>query len=62
MQPSYMSKTERWPVAFFGGVPKGLLMMGARIVVGAYELATFPIPAPKGYEPILQPEFVLPGY
>jgi hypothetical protein len=33
-------------------------MMCVRAVVGVYEIATFPIPLPKGYGPILKdPEF-----
>jgi putative exosortase-associated protein (TIGR04073 family) len=29
-----------------------------RVLVGAYEMVTFFIPAPKNYEPILYPEFL----
>lgn len=40
------------------GILKGIGMMGVRAVVGVYEIATFPIPFPKGYQPILRdPEF-----
>jgi len=40
------------------GVLKGVFMAGARALVGAYEIATFPVPAPGGFEPILtDPEF-----
>lgn len=40
------------------GVLKGVAMIGVRAVVGAYEIATFPIPLPRGYKPILKdPEF-----
>ena len=40
------------------GVLKGIMMIGVRAVVGVYEIATFPIPFPKGYQPILtDPEF-----
>ena len=40
------------------GVVKGIAMMGVRAAVGVYELATFPIPFPKNYKPILtNPEF-----
>jgi len=40
------------------GAIKGVAMMGVRAVVGVYEVATFPLPFPKKYEPILKdPEF-----
>lgn len=40
------------------GVLKGVGMTGVRAVVGVYEVATFPIPLPKEYKPILKdPEF-----
>ena len=40
------------------GLLKGVAMTGLRAVVGVYEIATFPIPFPKGYGPILtEPEF-----
>jgi putative exosortase-associated protein (TIGR04073 family) len=40
------------------GALKGVAMIGVRAVVGAYEIATFLIPLPRGYKPILKdPEF-----
>jgi putative exosortase-associated protein (TIGR04073 family) len=47
------------PIAAFSyGILKGAGMMVLRAVVGVYEVATFPIPLPKHYEPILKdPEF-----
>ena len=40
------------------GVLKGVGMMCVRAIVGVYEIATFPIPIPKDYKPILtDPEF-----
>ncbi len=40
------------------GVLKGVGMTGLRAVVGVYEVATFPIPLPQGYKPILtDPEY-----
>jgi len=40
------------------GLLKGIGMTGVRAVVGVYEIATFPIPFPKNYRPILKdPEF-----
>ena len=40
------------------GVAKGVGMIAIRAIVGAFEIATFPIPLPKHYGPILKdPEF-----
>ena len=39
------------------GVMKGVGRFVARELVGIYEIITFPIPLPHGYDPILQPEF-----
>ncbi len=42
------------------GVFKGAVDCVKRAVVGVYEIATFPVPVPKDYEPILDdPEFFL---
>ncbi|MBI4974295.1 MAG: exosortase system-associated protein, TIGR04073 family [Candidatus Omnitrophica bacterium] len=42
------------------GFLKGIIMTGVRAVVGVYEIATFPIPFPRQYKPILKnPEFFL---
>jgi len=41
------------------GVVKGLAMSVLRIGVGVYETATFIIPLPFHYEPILEPEFLM---
>ena len=41
------------------GVAKGGAMTVLRTFVGAYEVATFIIPFPSGYEPIIEPEFLM---
>ena len=42
------------------GVLKGTVNVVKRAAVGVYEVATFPIPLPKDYAPILdEPEFFL---
>ncbi|MFH1552405.1 MAG: exosortase system-associated protein, TIGR04073 family [Candidatus Omnitrophota bacterium] len=42
------------------GILKGTVDVVTRAAVGVYEIATFPIPMPKGYDPILKdPEFIL---
>lgn len=43
--------------SIFLGLPKGIGMTVVRCASGLYETVTFPLPAPAGYEPVLQPEF-----
>lgn len=40
------------------GVGKGLGYTVLRMVVGVYEVVTFPFPLPKDYVPVYQPEYV----
>jgi putative exosortase-affiliated protein, TIGR04073 family len=45
------------------GVVKGLSLVVVRAAVGVYEVATFPVPIPSEYEPILtEPEFMLDDF
>jgi putative exosortase-associated protein (TIGR04073 family) len=39
------------------GVPKGFARWFMREAVGVYEIVTFPVPFPKGYKPVMKPEF-----
>lgn len=40
------------------GLASGIGMSAVRLAVGVYEVATFPIPCPPGYKPILaDPDF-----
>ena len=39
------------------GVGKGIMRWFQREGVGIYEIVTFPFPAPKGYKPIMKPEW-----
>jgi putative exosortase-associated protein (TIGR04073 family) len=39
------------------GLGKGIYRWFEREFVGVYEIITFPIPAPRGYEPIMKPEW-----
>jgi putative exosortase-associated protein (TIGR04073 family) len=39
------------------GVGKGLWRWFGRELTGVYDIVTFPIPFPKGYKPIMKPEF-----
>ena len=41
--------------AYAGGIFQGTAKMLQRIVVGAYEVVTFPVPLPKKYRPVLDP-------
>ena len=46
--------------AYTWGVFQGIFKTIVRMTVGVYEVATFPIPFPAGYEPILtDPEFFM---
>ena len=40
------------------GIVKGISMSAMRLLAGAYEVLTFPLPLPPGYKPIMNdPEF-----
>ena len=43
---------------FTWGLLRGLGYGFIRTAAGAYELVTFPFPAPPNYEPVIQPEYV----
>lgn len=45
-------------VGWTGGMAQGIGMTALRIIVGAYEVVTFPIPIPEGYKPVIEPEYV----
>jgi len=53
-----IGKNEGWVQGAFRGPLEGLGMFIARTLAGAYEVVTFPIPVPPGYQPMLLPEFV----
>lgn len=55
----YDSKEHGIPYGMTVGFAEGLAVGLARTGVGIYELATFPIPYPANYEPILSPQFSL---
>lgn len=54
-----VSKAEGYPTGLTLGLGKGLVNSVYRTVVGLYEVVTFPIPAPAGYESILTPDTLL---
>jgi putative exosortase-associated protein (TIGR04073 family) len=43
---------------FTWGLLRGLGYGFIRTAAGGYELVTFPFPAPPGYEPVINPEYV----
>lgn len=43
------------------GIPKGCYMAILRTGAGVYDTLTFPFSIPKGYGPLLEPEFVFKG-
>ena len=43
---------------FTWGLLRGLGHGFIRTAAGIYEIVTFPFPAPPGYEPVIQPEYV----
>jgi putative exosortase-associated protein (TIGR04073 family) len=42
------------------GVTKGFVTAVTRTIVGVFEVVSFPFPVPRNYEPVMEPEFVLP--
>ena len=53
------AEEEGYIAAVTYGVVKGLALSVLRTGVGVYETVTFLIPLPWGYEPILEPEFMM---
>lgn len=64
--PNQISKTNNCDgpmAAATVGLVKGIVMAGFRAVVGVYEVATFPLPIPENYKPILtDPEYMLENW
>ena len=48
---------DTFPPSWLLGLGRGMMFTAGRALTGVYEMVTFPIPLPSGYEPILQPEF-----
>lgn len=44
------------------GFGKGIVRWIAREFAGAYDVVTFPVPFPKGYKPVMKPEFPVEDY
>ena len=56
--PSIAVANDGWLHGLPLGVLEGVWRTALRGVVGAYEIATFPVEVPEDYEPLLKPEFV----
>ncbi|MCX5679797.1 MAG: exosortase system-associated protein, TIGR04073 family [Candidatus Omnitrophica bacterium] len=57
-QISETNKQNGLTTAIGYGTLKGIFMAGVRVLMGVYEVITFPIPAPGNFEPIMtDPEF-----
>ena len=61
-QPFRMAdEGERWPVAAFGGLGRGLFYALGRMGTGLYEVLFFPFENPGGgYRPLIEPETPIP--
>lgn len=51
---------EKGGLGIFTGGFRGVGAMVGRLGVGVYELVTFPLPLPSGYDALIQPEFIIP--
>ncbi len=58
-QPIVTGQEQGAGIGLTWGLIKGIGYAVARSVAGGYEIATFPLPIPEGYKPIMQPEYVL---
>ena len=55
------SVNDGYPKGLTYGLARGLVNGVYRTLVGLYEIVTFPIPAPAGYESIMDPETIFSG-
>ena len=53
-----VGQVEGWFAGILRAPFDGLGMSLARTIAGAYEILTFPVPAPLHYQPLLQPAYV----
>lgn len=52
------SAESNWLSGITVGLAKGVGMGVVRTIGGAYEVVSFPFPAPADYKPVLEPEYV----
>ena len=57
-EPSLVNQQDGGLAGATIGIVQGIWATVAREVVGAYEIATFFLPIPRGFRPIATPEFV----
>jgi putative exosortase-associated protein (TIGR04073 family) len=50
-------RNDTFPPSWVAGLGRGACYTVGRALVGVYEMATFPLPYPANYKPVLQPEF-----
>lgn len=60
-EPVTMAEDNNAVVSILGGVPKGIVFIPVRALLGVYDVVTFPIPYPKHYGYWLEPETVIEG-
>ncbi len=61
VQTSKISSDRDPMTRLFAGFLKGTCAMVERIGVGLYDVLTFPVPLPAGYQPVIQPPTVMDG-
>ncbi len=52
-------KTDPFTGCVVGGI-KGFFWGWARTCTGVFDIVTFPFPVPKDYDPLMEPEYILP--
>lgn len=52
-------KTDPFTGFVVGGI-KGIFWGWGRTCTGVYDIVTFPFPVPKDYQPLMEPEYILP--
>jgi putative exosortase-associated protein (TIGR04073 family) len=55
VQTAKLMETHDPLTSYFGGILQGTCKMVERIGGGIYEIATFPVPIPKKYRPLMDP-------
>lgn len=61
-QPMKMGQDNNALIALIGGIPKGIVFVPVRLLLGVYDLVTFPIPYPKDWGYWVEPETLIEGF
>ena len=61
-QPMKMREDHNAMVSWIGGIPKGIVFFPVRLLLGVYDLITFPLPWPKSYGYWIEPETLVEGF